>query len=219
MVTYGVRRSIESAAPLSLERLNVKSPSVQVFRMSRPAALRSDRSRSGVNLAEISVRMWSPGSRRRETPGSENLFAVPDGSVVEVSRLNVDVQERGDHRDHVAVELGRHPRGIVVGRDETTGILHPVGSKKKKIVGSQHRGDGPKELGSRNRLVVADGSPEKGDEPTAGGRDRAEIVVDVAKTCDWVATRAVAPPGTACRSGDGSARAAVRYTGVTRNGR
>ena len=86
-----------------------------------------------------------------------------------------------EHPQHVAVELGGHALGVVVGGDQAAGVLDQVGAEQQRVARAPAR----RPASARNRarlggLEVADGAAEEGDEPAAAGGQRAEVVVEVA---------------------------------------
>ena len=76
-------------------------------------------------------------------------------------RVEVGVELAVEHRQHVAVELGGHAGGVVVGRDEPVDVLHEVGAEQQRVAGREpwprgRRGTGRAASGARLPMVLAE---------------------------------------------------------------
>ena len=51
------------------------------------------------------------------------VLGIPQGDVIETKRIEVGTQRLVEHSECIAVELSRYSSGVVVGRDESVGVL------------------------------------------------------------------------------------------------
>ena len=108
------------------------------------------------NLALISVRISSPAANstsrsrgrrlRRSVRAVERrqhldplVVGVAPGDVVEGVGIEVGAELAVEHAQHVAVELGGHAGGVVVGGDEPVDVLHEVGAEEERVAGLEGR--------------------------------------------------------------------------------
>ena len=99
------------------------------------------------------------------------------GEAVEVE---VGAELSVDHPQHVEVELGRDPGGVVVGRFEPADVLDQIGAEQERVARAHAVGEVGEELLALGRPEVADGRAEEGDHPPTLLGDRAQVPFEVA---------------------------------------
>ena len=71
----------------------------------------------------------------------------------------VGVQLAVEHMQHVAVELGRHAGGVVVGGDEALGVLDQIGADHKRVASGHDAVEVEEEACSLGRVEVPQRAP------------------------------------------------------------
>jgi hypothetical protein len=90
---------------------------------------------------------------------------VPHGDMVERVEVEVRAELGVEHREHVLVERGGHPGGVVVSRHQDSRVLHQVGAQQERVPGPQLRADPGQERRAFLRHHVPDRGAEEGDKP------------------------------------------------------
>jgi hypothetical protein len=92
------------------------------------------------------------------------VSTVVEGDVLEVLDGQVAVERAVEDAQQVAVELGRHPGGVVVGGLDDGWILDQVGTQEQVVPGSEQRADLHEHAPARAGREVADRAAEQRDE-------------------------------------------------------
>ena len=95
-------------------------------------------------------------------------LGVVAGDVLEGVEVEVGAELAVEHLEHVLVELGGDPGGVVVGGLEPGAVLDQVGAEQELVAGAEQRRDPLEEGLALARVEVADGAAEEGDQPRPG---------------------------------------------------
>lgn len=108
------------------------------------------------------------------------LIGVPARHMPESVDVEIGVEFPVDHREHIAIEPGRHSGGVVVGAHQPTGVLDQVGAQQQGVVGAHHLREGLEEFGTGSGCEVPDRRAEEHEQaPTAAG-NLAEVLFEIA---------------------------------------
>ena len=91
------------------------------------------------------------GGRRTAGASRSTRRRRPSAPRGRTRRVEVGVELAVEHAQHVAVELGGHAGGVVVGGDEPVDVLHEVGAEQERVAGRERRGEVGEERGARPR--------------------------------------------------------------------
>ena len=108
------------------------------------------------------------------------VVGVPQRHVLEGVVVEVGVEPVVEGEQHVAVEVGRDARRVVVGGHDPLRVLHDVGAEQQAVARLEHPRDGCEEAGALVREQVADGAAEEGHEARPTGRQPVDVVLEVA---------------------------------------
>ena len=123
------------------------------------------------------------------------LVAVVAGDVLEGVEVEVGAELAVEDLEHVLVELGGDPLGVVVGGLEAGRVLDQVGAEQEVVAGEHQRRDPAHEGAALVGVEVADRAAEEGDQaPFAGVGDALEVVLEVADEAAHVEPRVLARP-------------------------
>ena len=185
--------------PRRWARVRPKSPpgSVQNCSIHMPAAASSASIRSRRNLAEISVRISSPGSERhgqaevcdrdlliaqRPQPHLDPLVdRVPQRDVLELVDSEVGAELPVDHEQDVAVELRRHPGRIVVRALQPVGVLDEVRPEEEGIPGTERSPDLREKGRSGLWFEITDCGADKRNHSAPAARNGTKIPLEITK--------------------------------------
>src|SRR3954463_5357689 len=108
------------------------------------------------------------------------VLGVPERDVVERVEVEVGLELSVEHGQHVAVERGGDPGGVVVGADQAAGFLDQIGTEQEGIARSQGARHSGEEVAPGTWFQVADGRAEEGDQAaTARRRQLAQVPGEV----------------------------------------
>ena len=139
------------------------------------------------------MRISSPAANSTTSPRSRTVTAIGRSARSRISihsrsasqqrdvgervDLQVRVQLAVEHVEDVAVELGRHPRGVVV-RGHQHGRVRDQRRTEQQVLTLPQRGPHPgEERGPLRRFEVADRAAQEGDEPPIRGRAGPGVVL------------------------------------------
>ena len=175
---------------------NRPSGSVSQRTSSRPAAARSPSTRSrrelGADLraqllagVEVDRQVEVAHERRVLAAGAQAhldplVLAVEQRDVVEVLGIEVGRQLAIEHAQDVAVELRRHPLGVVVGGLEHARVLDQVGAHQQMVARPEQPRDLAQHAAATAGREVADrAAEERHDARPRGRRHAVEVALEV----------------------------------------
>ena len=182
---------------LSRAEANRSSGSVIHFSRARPLPASRGSRDSRVYLHESSVRISSPAGERELDAGGGHTGrdAAPrpqahldplaarlvEGAVLEVGDVEVGAEPRVQDPEDVEVELGGHPRRVVVGRVEPCLVLDEVDAHEEAVAGREDRCGGAEERRQLTGVQVPDRPREEQHQSAAARPERPEVVDEVAR--------------------------------------
>src|SRR5919199_1645836 len=93
----------------------------------------------------------------------ERMMAIGVGAKVGAERAV-------DDGEHIAIERGGHPGGVVVGSFEDSAVLHEIDAEKNVAAGAQPTAELTQQRRTRGRLEVPDRAAEEDRQPPGAGR-------------------------------------------------
>jgi hypothetical protein len=108
------------------------------------------------------------------------LFAVPAGHVPVGVDVEVGVEFPVDDRKDVAVEPCCHSGRVVIGRDESAGVLDQVGAQQQAVTRPHHPGQRGEELRTRLSGEITDRRAQEHEQPPPAIRDLRQVLLEIA---------------------------------------